>query len=153
MKYLTNSLEKILIKHKDIEKNLMHQDKLDNATIVKLNKEYAELSPLIEKISDYRKCEKNINNLKDLQNDNDELIRDEAEKELKKENYQLKTLETDLFKLLIPKDVNDNKNSILEIRAGTGGDEASLFAANLFNMYQKYADVKNWKLDILSISF
>ena len=105
MKYLTNSLEKILIKHKDIEKNLMHQDKLDNATIVKLNKEYAELSPLIEKISDYRKCEKNINNLKDLQNDNDELIRDEAEKELKKENYQLKTLETDLFKLLIPNPV------------------------------------------------
>jgi peptide chain release factor 1 len=87
-----------------------------------------------------------------LQNDNDSLIRIEAEKELKQENPKLKSYETDLFRLLIPKDINDEKNSILEIRAGTGGDEASLFAANLFNMYQKYADIKNWNFEVLSIS-
>ena len=85
-------------------------------------------------------------------NDQDMLIRNEAEKELKEVNLQIKSLENELLKSLIPKDINDEKNSILEIRAGTGGDEASLFAADLFNMYQKYADIKNWKFEILSIS-
>ena len=60
-------------------------------------------------------------------------------------------IENNLLKLLIPKDINDNKNSILEIRAGTGGDEASLFAADLLGMYQKYSDFNNWKYEILSI--
>ena len=70
---------------------------------------------------------------------------------MKKKN-QIKDLEQKLLKLLIPKDKNDSKNSILEIRAGTGGDEASLFASDLLNMYQRYADLNSWKFDILSIS-
>ncbi len=70
---------------------------------------------------------------------------------MKKKN-QIKYLEQELLKLLIPKDENDSKNSILEIRAGTGGDEASLFASDLLNMYQRYADLNSWKFDILSIS-
>ena len=71
--------------------------------------------------------------------------------ELKNKKKQIKVLENDLLKLLIPKDKNDKKNSILEIRAGTGGDEASLFAADLFSMYQKYADLNSWKIEVLSI--
>ena len=67
-------------------------------------------------------------------------------------NLQIKLLEKELLRLLIPKDINDEKNSILEIRAGTGGDEASLFASDLFNMYNKYSDSKNWKFEVLSIS-
>ena len=152
MKDLANTLDTIIIKYKDIEKNLSQEESLNKKTLIKLNKEYAELSPLVEKIVDYRKCKKNIKDLLALQNDNDSLIRIEAEKELKQENPKLKSYETDLFRLLIPKDINDEKNSILEIRAGTGGDEASLFAANLFNMYQKYADIKNWNFEVLSIS-
>ena len=70
---------------------------------------------------------------------------------MKKKNI-IKDLEQELLKLLIPKDENDSKNSILEIRAGTGGDEASLFASDLLNMYQRYADLNSWKFDILSIS-
>ena len=152
MKDLANTLDTILTKYRDIEKNLLHQDKLDKDALIKLNKEYAELTPLVEKINDYQKCKKDIQDLLELQNDSDVSIRNEAEKELKQGNSQLKIFETNLFKLLIPKDNNDKKNSILEIRAGTGGEEASLFAANLFNMYQKYADIKNWKFEVLSLS-
>ena len=152
MKDLSNKLDIILIKYRGIEKNLLHQDKLDRDTLINLNKEYAELTPLIAKIGKYKKCKKNIQGLMELQNDRDSLIRIEAEKELKQGNSQLKFFETDLLRLLIPKDINDEKNSILEIRAGTGGEEASLFAANLFDMYQKYADLKKWKFEILSLS-
>ena len=152
MKDLDNKLDKILIKYKEIEKNLLQQDTLNKETLINLNKEYSELTPLIEKIGYYKKCKKNIKDLLELQNDADVLIRNEAEKELKQLNSQLKRFEKDLFRLLIPKDVNDKKNSILEIRAGTGGEEASLFAADLFTMYQKYTDIKNWKFEVLSIS-
>ena len=117
-----------------------------------MNKEYAELTPLIEKINDYKECKNNIDSLKSLLNDQDILIRNEAEKEIRDVNLQVKSLENELLKSLIPKDINDEKNSILEIRAGTGGDEASLFVVDLFYMYQKYADIKNWKFDVLSIS-
>jgi len=75
-----------------------------------------------------------------------------TDRELIEKKNQIKDLEQELLKLLIPKDENDSKNSILEIRAGTGGDEASLFASDLLNMYQRYADLNSWKFDILSIS-
>ena len=152
MKDLSTKLEAILHRHKEIELKLSNQNTLDINLLIRLNKEYASLTPLIEKIIDYNNCKKNIDNLQDLLNDQDVLIRNEAEKELKEVNLHIKSLENELLKSLIPKDINDKKNSILEIRAGTGGDEASLFVADLFNMYQKYADIKNWKFDILSIS-
>ena len=75
-----------------------------------------------------------------------------AETELKEKKKSIEVLEHDLMRLLIPKDENDKKNSILEIRAGTGGDEASLFASDLFSMYQRFSDLNNWNFEILSIS-
>ncbi len=152
MKDLSKKLEAIVIKYKEIELKLSNQSILDTSLLIKLNKEYAEITPLITKISDYEKCKQNIKDLKDLQNDPDILIRNEAEKELKKAYLSIEFYENNLLRLLIPKDFNDEKNSILEIRAGTGGDEASLFAADLFNMYQKYADFQKWKFEVLSIS-
>tara|TARA_B100001123_G_C15192545_1_gene979994 strand:+ start:174 stop:1250 length:1077 start_codon:yes stop_codon:yes gene_type:complete len=152
MKDLDNKLEQIITKYKEIEKNLSKQNNSDTESLIRSNKEYAELTPLVEKIYEYQNCKKNIKDLHELEVDQDELIRNEALKELKNENSNLKLIEISLIKLLIPKDSNDEKNSILEIRAGTGGDEASLFAANLLNMYQKYADLKKWKFEILSIS-
>lgn len=149
---LSNKLDTILIKYKNIEKNLFQQNTLDKEVLIKLNREYSELTPLIGKIDDYKNCKNNIKDLLELKTDTDALIRNEAEKELKHCNSLLKTFERALFKLLIPKDINDEKNSILEIRAGTGGEEASLFAADLFSMYQKYTDIKNWKFEVLSIS-
>ena len=139
-------------KFKEIENNLNNQIDLDTEKLIKLNKEYAELTPIVETIKQYKSDKVEISELSKLINDTDPSIKELAETELKEKNKSIINLENELMKLLIPKDENDKKNSILEIRAGTGGDEASLFAADLFSMYQKFSDINNWKFEILSIS-
>jgi len=139
-------------KFKEIESSLNNQSNLDTEKLVKLNKEYAELSPIVETIKQYKKDKSEISELSKLIEDDDHSIKEMAEIELKEKKKSITMLENDLMKLLIPKDENDKKNSILEIRAGTGGDEASLFAADLFSMYQRFADLNNWNFEILSIS-
>ena len=136
----------------DIESNLNNQAGLDTEKLIKLNKEYAELSPIVETIKKYKGEKEEIYELSKLINDTDSSIKELAEAELKEKKKSIIILENELMRLLIPKDENDKKNSILEIRAGTGGDEASLFAADLFSMYQKFSDINNWKFEILSIS-
>tara|TARA_Y100000590_G_scaffold457670_1_gene610794 strand:- start:2765 stop:3841 length:1077 start_codon:yes stop_codon:yes gene_type:complete len=152
MKNFQDQLDKIIKKHQDIEKSLSNQDDLDSVKLVKLNKEYSELQPIVESINEFNAINQDIINLKSLLKDSDASIRNIAEEELKQKNRTVKSYQDSLLKLLIPKDNNDEKNSILEIRAGTGGDEASLFASDLLNMYQKYSDSNNWKFEILSIS-
>mgnify|MGYP001272082028 CR=1 FL=1 len=144
--------DSILQKYQEIENNLNNQGNINSDRLIKLNKEYAELKPIVDNINDFKKYKNDIINLNTLLNDKDNSIREIAEEELKEKKKNIEVLEQNLLKLLIPKDENDKKNSILEIRAGTGGEEASLFAADLLNMYQKYSDSKNWKFDILSIS-
>ena len=152
MNNFENQFDIIVKKHQNIEKSLSNQDNLDRDKLIKLNKEYSELTPVVKSINQYNSVKKDIENLNALLNDKDRSIRKMAEDELREKNKKIKSLEQDLLKLLIPKDVNDEKNSILEIRAGTGGDEASLFAADLFGMYQKYSNLNNWSFEILSIS-
>ena len=142
----------ILEKFKLIENSLNNMNDIDSNELIKLNREYSELRPIVEKIQEYKNLQKDILNLNELAKDNDLEISKIAETELIEKKNQIKNLEQELLKLLIPKDENDSKNSILEIRAGTGGDEASLFASDLLNMYQRYADLNSWKFDILSIS-
>ncbi len=144
--------DNILEKYQDIENTLNLQGSFDSEKLIKLNKEYAELKPIVDTINNFKKHKIEIADLNVLLNDKDNTIKEMAEEELKDKKKKIKILENDLLRLLIPKDVNDNKNSILEIRAGTGGDEASLFAADLFSMYQKYADFNSWKFEVLSIS-
>ena len=144
--------ENIESKFKDIEINLNNQLGLETEKLIKLNKEYAELSPIVEKKKKYKNDISEISELSILLNDDDPSIKDIAEIELREKRKSIKLHEAELMRLLIPKDENDKKNSILEIRAGTGGDEASLFAADLFSMYQRYCDLNNWKFEILSIS-
>ena len=139
-------------KFKEIENSLNNQSNLDTEKLVKLNKEYAELSPIVETIKKYKKDKSEISELSKLIEDDDHSIKEMAEIELKEKKKSMIILENDLMRLLIPKDENDKKNSILEIRAGTGGDEASLFAADLFSMYQRFSDLNNWNFEILSIS-
>ena len=139
-------------KFKEIENNLNNQIDLDTEKLIKLNKEYAELTPIVETIKQYKSDKVEIIELSKLINDTDPSIKELAETELKEKKKSIINLENELMKLLIPKDENDKKNSILEIRAGTGGDEASLFAADLFSMYQKFSDINDWKFEILSIS-
>ena len=98
------------------------------------------LKPIVDKIKKYKNDKNEISNLK-LIEDKDQEISKIAEIELSEKKLSIKSLENELLRLLIPKDKNDEKNSILEIRAGTGGDEASLFAADLLNMYQRFSDI------------
>ncbi len=139
-------------KFKEIERNLNNQLELDTQKLVKLNKEYAELTPIVETIKKYKQDKNEISELSKLIDDDDNSIKEMAEVELKEKKKSISILENDLMRLLIPKDENDKKNSILEIRAGTGGDEASLFAADLFSMYQRFSDINGWNFEILSLS-
>ena len=139
-------------KFNEIEDNLNRQSNLDTEKLIKLNKEYAELTPIVEAIKKYKKEKKEISELSKFLDDTDLLLKEMAETELKEKKKSISILQSELMKLLIPKDENDKKNSILEIRAGTGGDEASLFAADLFSMYQRFSDFNKWKFEILSIS-
>ncbi len=152
MRNFESKLNAIKKKYIEIEKDLSQQDGIDPVKLVKLNKEYSELTTIVETINIYNLLKKDIENLNSLLNDIDNTIQAMAEEELKQKNKKIKDVEKDLMRLLIPKDSNDEKNSILEIRAGTGGDEASLFASDLLSMYQKYSDINDWKFEILSIS-
>ncbi len=149
---LDNQFKNILDKYNQIETTLNNSIDIDSNELVKLNREYAELTPVVNKIFEFTREKKEIYNLNNLINDSDPEISKIAELELVDKKKLIKNLEDELLKLLIPKDENDKRNSILEIRAGTGGDEASLFAADLLNMYQRYADENSWKFEILSIS-
>ncbi len=149
---LDTQFQNILDKYKKIEVSLNNIQSQSSEDVINLNREYAELKPIVEKIEEYQREQNEIENLQVLIKDKDVEISKIAEIELVEKKNLIKNFENDLLRLLIPKDVNDTKNSILEIRAGTGGDEASLFAADLLSMYQKYADMNSWKFEILSIS-
>ncbi len=142
----------IIDKYKKIENCLNSMNSANTEDLIKLNREYSELKPIVEKIAEYKKEQNEILNLNELINDTDDEIKKIAETELIEKKVLLKNLHNEMLRLLLPKDANDTKNSILEIRAGTGGDEASLFASDLLSMYQKFADNNSWIFEILSIS-
>ena len=115
-------------------------------------KEHGLLSPIITTFRRYKSVQEEIEKSRTLLNDPDPEMKKMAREEIESLQSNLSQLEEDLKLLLIPKDPNDEKNIILEIRAGTGGEEAGLFAADLFKMYLRYAELKGWKPDILSRS-
>lgn len=120
-----------------------------NDEIVKISKELADLRECSDLINKLRKAENELNDLKVLLSDDDPDIRDMAELDKKNLSEFIINCEKKIKIALLPKDELDAKNAIIEIRAGTGGDEAGLFAADLLRMYQKYAEVQNWKFEIL----
>jgi peptide chain release factor 1 len=124
----------------------------DVAEYRKAAKTLSELEPLVEKFRQYKVVEQDIAGAEELAKGSDADMRALAEEELKSLAVRKDALLQDLKVLLIPKDPNDEKNVILEIRAGTGGDEAALFAADLFRMYTRYAERQRWKLDVMSTS-
>ncbi len=118
-----------------------------------LSKEHAELSEIVQKFREYKEANKRCQDLKDILGDNDmKELHDLAKEELKEATEEIVCLEKEIRVLLIPKDPNDNRNVILEIRAGTGGDEAALFAADLIKMYLKFAESRGWKTSIADSS-
>ena len=115
-------------------------------------KTLSELEPLVHKFRDYKNVEEDIKGAEELVNGNDAEMRELAREELKTLESRRDALLQELKILLIPKDPNDEKNVILEIRAGTGGDEAALFAADLFRMYSRYAEGQRWRIEVMSSS-
>jgi len=117
---------------------------------VELNKEYKDLDKMVQKIKEYEKIENSIEEAKEiLKEENDPEMIEMAKEELEMANKRLPELEEEIKLMMIPKNPEDAKNVIVEIRAGTGGDEASIFAGDLYRMYTKYADKKGWRTEIV----
>ncbi len=116
-------------------------------------KEQAELAPLVETYTQYKKTKKSIEeNLELLEEERDEEMRELLKEDLAEAKKQMPELEKELKLLLLPKDPNDEKNVFVEIRAGAGGDEAALFAADLFRMYSRFAERNRWKSELISVN-
>ena len=148
-----NKVKDLVNKHKDLEKELSSSE-IDKKKFAEKSKEYSEINEIIEEAKEYISFDKNKEELEKITNDqnNDQDIRDLARNELETLIENNKRNEKKLKIFLLPKDEADSKNAIIEIRAGTGGLEASLFASDLFKMYEKVSNKKNWILDIISIS-
>jgi peptide chain release factor 1 len=115
-----------------------------------LSKEYAELEPVVKAYLRFQQVLSAITEAKLLLKDADPDMREMAQEEMKEGEAQLETLELELQRLLLPKDPNDHKNVFLEIRAGTGGDEAAIFSGDLFRMYSKFAETQRWQVEVMS---
>jgi peptide chain release factor 1 len=122
------------------------------AELQKYSKEQAELRPLVDKIREYNKLLSSIEEAEEILREGDGDLRDLAEAELKEATERKPVVEEELKIMLLPKDPRDEKNVILEIRAGTGGEEAALFASSLLRMYLKYAEQKRWKIETIDLN-
>ena len=148
----TQKLNDILGNFTNLEEKLNNLNSDNFSDYAKLSKEYSDLKPLIDRINQFFKCEKEVKDLDELLISEDEEIKAEAinEKNILLEKKQ--KIEDEIKVLLIPKDLSDEKNAIVEIRAGTGGEEAALFASDLFRMYLKFSELHNWKCEVMDIS-
>ena len=146
------NLEDILIKYEDLNAELASPDVTsDQNRFRKLMKEQSDLTPLVEAYTQYKKANQDIaDSLEMLDEENDEEMRDMLKEELSSAKAKVAELEEKIKILLLPKDPNDEKNVIIEIRGGAGGEEAALFANSLYRMYTMYAESKGWKQDILN---
>ncbi len=125
----------------------------DMKRFVRLNKEYRDLEKIVAARDKYKSLLDGIAEAKEiLENDNDQEMRQMAKEEIDTNSAQLPDLEEEIKVLLIPRDPQDDKNAVVEIRGGTGGDEAAIFAGDLFRMYQKYCDAKGWQTEVTSVS-
>lgn len=130
--------------------HLLEEAAEDYQRVAELAKERAELEPIVVKAKEYQQVLAHIEEARTLTESEDEEMRELALADLTDLEARRDTLEKELKGMLIPKDPRDDRNVIVEIRAGTGGDEAALFAADLFRMYSRYAEMRNWKVEILS---
>lgn len=151
---LLEKLEAINNKYLQLQEKINDPDIVnDMKNYVKLNKEYKDLEPVIEAYKEYKDILSNIENAKEvIETEKDEEFRDMAKAELVELQEKQLKLEDDIRLLLIPADPQDSKNAIFEIRAGTGGDEASIFAGDLYRMYTKYFEKRGWKSEIVDFT-
>ena len=139
-------------RYEEIESLLSQPDVTSNQEeYIKLSKEYADLSPVVNAFVAFKKAEEDLEEAKLLMKDSDPEIKEMAELEFETSKQRIDDLEIELKRLLLPKDPDDSKDVFLEIRAGTGGDEAALFSGDLFRMYSRLSERNNWKMEIVSV--
>ena len=146
-----DKLEDLLIRLEEILSELQEPDVANDPNrFRKLMKEQSELTPIVEAYKEYKACKQNIEeSLEILEEESDEEMRELAKEELNASKARVEELERELKILLLPKDPNDDKNVVVEIRAGAGGDEAALFAAEIYRMYLHYAESRRWKVELV----
>lgn len=146
-------LGNVVNRHDEIQSLLASPD-LSADDLVRMNKELSALTPVVEAVHEYNRMEQNMNDAKAMMDDAslDKEMREMAEAEYYELKEKLPDLEKQIKILLLPKEEDDEKNAILEVRAGTGGDEAALFAAVLFEMYQRYSQNMGWKFEVNDVT-
>ena len=151
---LLEKLETIKLHFEEVRQQISDPEVTsDMKRFIKLNKEYRDLEPLVAAYEEYRDAISNIEEAREiLANEKDDEMRELAKSELDGLTPRIPQMEEEIKVLLLPSDPEDDKNAVMEIRAGTGGDEASLFAGDLFRMYQKYCENKGWKVEVTNIS-
>ncbi|MCF0134651.1 MAG: peptide chain release factor 1 [Blautia sp.] len=148
-----DKLEDLLVRYEEIMNELAEPGVTDNpAHFQKIMKEQSDLTPIVEAYNAYKRSKETIqDSLSMLEDEKDEEMREMLKEELSAAKKQVEELEQELKILLLPKDPNDDKNVIVEIRAGAGGDEAALFAAEMYRLYVKYAEKQHWKVELVSV--
>lgn len=148
---MLEKLEQLKARHEEVQALLADPEIINNQNQYRdLSKEYAQLEPLAKNFADYQQATQDLAAAEEMANDSDSDLRALAEEEMNIQQQQLESLEQALMLHLIPTDPHDDSNLFLEIRAGTGGDEAAIFAGDLFRMYSRYAETQNWQVEILS---
>ncbi|WP_339861414.1 peptide chain release factor 1 [Paremcibacter congregatus] len=150
----TERLQQLITRHEELEHMMSNAAEMSSEEFVKISREYADLTPIVKAAQDYLAMVQEMTDLEEIMADpeGDAEMRELAEMELPDLKKRLPEFERDVEIMLLPKDVDADKNALLEIRAGTGGDEAALFAGDLFRMYQRYAQLEGWKFDLVSSS-
>jgi len=151
---MLDKLEAIKVRYEEIQSQMNEPTVMsDMKNFIRLNKDYKELQPIMEAFESYKIILANIDHAKDIiHNEKDEEFRNMAKEELNVLTVEKDDLEERIRMMLIPADPEDSKNAVVEIRAGTGGDEASIFAGDLFRMYSKYAESKRWKVELVDFT-
>src|SRR5437667_3661679 len=149
---LEGHLEQLVRRYAEL-RDVLADGGIGGAEFAKLSKEFSELTPIVDGIDALRRARGELSSLVDMiENSEDPDLKALAEEELPLLHEQLPALEQRVKLSLLPKDIDDERNAILEVRAGTGGEEAALFAADLFRMYQRYAALRDWRFEILDVS-
>ena len=151
---LEENLDRVLARHQELQDLMASAEPPSPEEFARLSKEFSDLTPVVEAIGELCRAKDETADLASLiaEPETDTEMKEMAEEEFAQLKEKVPELEEKLQVMLLPKDLADNKNAILEIRAGTGGDEAGLFAANLFRMYQRYAENRKWKFELLSLN-
>jgi len=146
-------LDEIEARFEDLERQMADPAVIADAdTYRKVARTRSELEPVVAKYRDYKQIQHNLEDARPMLNETDPDLRDMAREEVSRLEPELTRIEHELKILLLPKDPNDEKNVVLEIRAGTGGDEATLFAAEMFRLYSRYAEDRRWRVEVTSVS-